>query len=223
MIRSSSSEPSAIDVRPSARPALFTRMSTRPSCCTALSTNARALSSSVTSSGAATCPDPGNSEAARSTRSTRRAPSASRAPSAASARAVVSPIPLEAPVTIAVLPSNAAIAGAYALRRADRRIDEVAEITAVPPLGEPHEIAEEGCVRPLAALVRGDPRKLEQLVHLGARKVVVGGLIAHGPSEPCPRLLQPAVHSRSLEPNAMRRGTTGQGCSMMRPHDVGSS
>ena len=41
--------------------------------------------------------------------STRRAPSASRAPSAASARAVVRPIPLEAPVTIAVLPSNAAM------------------------------------------------------------------------------------------------------------------
>ena len=67
-------------------------------------------------------PVPASSAAACSTSSTRRAPSASRAPSAASARAVVSPIPLEAPVTIAVLPSNAAMAREpMRMRRQPRR------------------------------------------------------------------------------------------------------
>src|SRR5262245_23625364 len=200
MIRSSSSEPSAIEVRPSARPALLTRMSMRPSCSTALAIKARALASSVTSRGAATCPDPGSSEAARSTSSTRRAPSATCAPSAASARAVVSPIPLEAPVTIAVFPCSAAIAGAYALCGADRRVDEIAEVAAVPRVGKSHEVAEERRVRPLAALVRGNPRELEQLVHLAAREVVVGDFPAHGRDQPRACLLQPAVHCRSLEP-----------------------
>ena len=38
--------------------------------------------------------------------STRRAPPATRAPSARSARAIAAPMPLEAPVTIAVFPSS---------------------------------------------------------------------------------------------------------------------
>ena len=40
----------------------------------------------------------------------RRAPPATFAPAYASARAVAAPIPLEAPVTIAVLPSSAGTA-----------------------------------------------------------------------------------------------------------------
>ena len=41
-----------------------------------------------------------------------------------------------------------------------------AELAAVPAVREADEVAEERRVRPLAALVRGDARELEQLVHL---------------------------------------------------------
>ena len=81
----------------------------RPKLSAAWATKACALASSVTSSGAARWPSPGSSAASCSSSSTRRAPTATRAPSAASARAVVSPMPVEAPVTMAVLPSSAAI------------------------------------------------------------------------------------------------------------------
>ena len=60
-------------------------------------TKAAALSSSVTSSGRAR---------SASIRSTRRAPPATRTPASRSFRTVAAPMPLEAPVTIAVLPSS---------------------------------------------------------------------------------------------------------------------
>src|SRR5512146_791190 len=77
---------------------MLTSRSSPPSSRTASSTKRAQLSGSVTSSLSLTSP---------SIRSTRRAPPATRAPSRRSGRAVAAPIPLEAPVTIAVLPSSA--------------------------------------------------------------------------------------------------------------------
>src|SRR6266508_730952 len=106
MTRSSSSSASRIVLRPRASPALFTSKSSRPSRLDASATNFLQLSASVTSSGAKKWSSPGSSATSSSIRSTRRAPSASRAPAPARARAVAAPIPLEAPVTTAVLPSS---------------------------------------------------------------------------------------------------------------------
>src|SRR5215471_12723030 len=91
-LRSSSSVESVNGSRPSASPAALTRMSAGPAC----STKRAQLSGSRTSSSRAT---------SVSSRSTRRAPPMTRAPSAFSRRAVAAPIPLDAPVTIAVVPS----------------------------------------------------------------------------------------------------------------------
>ncbi len=98
--RSSSSVASSAGTRPSARPAELTRMSIPPRSCTARTTKAAQLSGSVTSSGSAI---------SVSSRSTRRAPPATRTPASASIRAVAAPNPLEAPVTIAVLPAREVI------------------------------------------------------------------------------------------------------------------
>src|SRR5262245_14913654 len=98
-VSSSSSLLSSNGSRPRPRPALLTRRPSPPSSRTASSTKRSELAGSVTSS---------SSRVSVSSRSTRRAPPATRAPSAASARAIAAPIPLDAPVTIAVLPSSPA-------------------------------------------------------------------------------------------------------------------
>src|SRR5215218_1108985 len=103
IVRSSSSSTCSTGSRPSARPALLTRMSTPPSPSTARRTNSSELARSVTSTSWTTLPGPRQP-------SVWREPTATLAPASSSARAVAAPIPLEAPVTIAVLPSRAATA-----------------------------------------------------------------------------------------------------------------
>ena len=71
----------------------------------------------------------------------------------------------------------------------DGRVDEVCELAAVPAVREADEVAEERRVRPLAALVGRHPRELEELVHLDAREIVGGVLLAHLLGEPRARLL----------------------------------
>src|SRR5579862_8041652 len=78
----------------------------------AASTKRSLLAGSVTSSSSAT---------SASIRSARRAPPTTRAPAAASWRAVAAPIPLEAPVTIAVLPSSSPTARHVTLPARRRR------------------------------------------------------------------------------------------------------
>ena len=97
---SSSSVDSANGSRPSARPGVVdedvepAELGER-----ALDERARSSPGSVTSSSSAT---------SASISSTRRAPPATRAPSSRSARTVAAPMPLDAPVTIAVFPSREA-------------------------------------------------------------------------------------------------------------------
>src|ERR687897_47162 len=96
-------------------PALLTRRSIFPNSSTALRTRAWACSSSAIShSTAIAFPlfwDTLSTSSSR--RSLRRAPATTAAPSAASARTVASPMPLEAPVTTATLPSNFATLGSF--------------------------------------------------------------------------------------------------------------
>src|SRR5262245_52529703 len=120
-VRSSSSVDSLNGSRPRPRPAALTRMSAGP----AASTKRSQLSGSVTSSSSAT---------SVSSRSTRRAPPTTFAPSSASMRAVAAPMPLDAPVTIAVLPSRRPMA---------------AHVTA----GLRHDVQVHGALRDLAVLV----------------------------------------------------------------------
>src|SRR6185436_17598083 len=101
-VSSSASVDSQNGSRPRPRPALLTRMSSPPSSPIAASTNCSQLSRSVTSS---------SSLISVSSCSTRRAPPATRTPSPARADAVAAPMPLEAPVTIAVFPSRPATTG----------------------------------------------------------------------------------------------------------------
>ena len=95
--RSSSSVLASNGSRPSARPAPFTRMSTPPASATARSTNRSQPAGSVTSTSSAT---------SASIRPVRRVPPATRTPSRRSAATVAAPIPLDAPVTTAVLPAS---------------------------------------------------------------------------------------------------------------------
>src|SRR5918995_1596629 len=96
-------------------PALLTRISTLPNSSTAFWISPCAWLSSVTSQTAASTRPP--LPLIRSTRSASRssllAATTTTAPSAASASAVASPMPLEAPVTTATLPSSFAIILAF--------------------------------------------------------------------------------------------------------------
>ena len=76
------------------------------------------------------------------------------------------------------------------------------------PRRQADEVAEERRVRPLAALVRGDPRELEDLVALLTGQLVLGRLVAGSGREPFPRLLQPFVHDASLVRRRPVRGQT---------------
>ena len=89
-------------------PALLTRMSSRPWLATVCATAASAAARSVTSASItdALAPPAPSSSASALSRSPRRATSVTAAPSAASRRAVASPMPLDAPVTIATVPSS---------------------------------------------------------------------------------------------------------------------
>src|SRR5207253_3741141 len=106
---------------------------------TAASTKAAQLAASVTSSS--------NAKSA-SISPTLRAPPATRAPSAPSARTVAAPIPLDAPVTIAVLPLRARFIMAFvvgvrwATARQGRRPRSYAGIRA--RLRTPHRAAQRG-------------------------------------------------------------------------------
>src|SRR5437763_12458554 len=115
--RSSCSVEGSKESRASAGPAAFTRTSRPPSSPTARSTKRAQLAGSVTSS---------SSARSASRRSTRRAPAATFAPSRRSALAVAAPIPLDAPVTIAVLPSRAPTR--LSLRRFERLPHELGDV-----------------------------------------------------------------------------------------------
>src|SRR6185437_5919819 len=122
-VASSSSDASQKGSRPRARPALLTRMSIPPSPATASSTKRRLLAASRTSSSSAT---------SASIRSTRRAPPATLAPASRSARTVPAPKPLEAPVTIARLPSSPLTASESIRRRQSTMRPCVAHASAEP-------------------------------------------------------------------------------------------
>src|SRR2546430_2712215 len=110
---SSASELSSNRSLPGARPAALTRMSMPPpSSSTAARANRSQLAESVTSSSS------GVTDAG--IRSVRRAPPTTRAPSRASVSAVAAPMPLEAPVTTADLPSRLGTGGLYFLVRSER-------------------------------------------------------------------------------------------------------
>src|SRR5215210_6540071 len=96
-------------------PALFTRMSTRPSSSLACRTRACAASSSVTSHSteSALPPLPLIRSTSSESRSFRRAATTTDAPSAANASAVASPMPLDAPVITATLPSSFATGNSF--------------------------------------------------------------------------------------------------------------
>ena len=89
-------------------PALLTRMSTRPNSSIASATRFVHESGSDTSVATvrARLPACSTSFAVSASRSTRRAPSARSAPASASPWANATPSPLEAPVTMATLPSS---------------------------------------------------------------------------------------------------------------------
>src|SRR5262245_11911044 len=123
-VRSSSSVLLSNGSRPSARPAPLSRMSTAPSSATAASTNRRQLSGSVTSTSSAT---------SASIRSVRRAPPTTRTPSARSCSIVAAPIPLDAPVTTAVLPSRLPTAAGLALAELDA-VDRDVLVRLVAPV-----------------------------------------------------------------------------------------
>src|SRR3954468_201532 len=112
IVCSSSSVDSANGSRPRARPALLTRMSTPPSSSSARSTNETQLARSVTSSSSAT---------SASMASTRRAPPATRTPASRNCFTVASPMPLDAPVTIALLPRSSTDAMRLTLTALDRQ------------------------------------------------------------------------------------------------------
>ena len=86
-------------------PALATRISTVPKPATAREMSASQAAGSVTSVGTASAPSP-SSAARLFRRSSRRAASTTLQFCRASSRAVASPMPLEAPVTTAVLPAR---------------------------------------------------------------------------------------------------------------------
>src|ERR1700683_3560157 len=92
----------------STTPSLWMSVSRRPSPSTVRSTAPTACCSSVTSHSSTSAVPPWSlmSAASASSRSPRRAASATAAPSAASAVAAAAPMPLEAPVTSATVPSS---------------------------------------------------------------------------------------------------------------------
>src|SRR5215207_1968985 len=107
-MRRHSSESPFPTVERSMTPALFTRMSTLPNASRALLIKPCAWLSSVTSQTAASTRPPSSCICSTSpaSRSSLLAATTPAAPSLASASAVASPMPLEAPVTTATLPSN---------------------------------------------------------------------------------------------------------------------
>src|SRR5215212_3701878 len=107
-IRRHSSESPFSTLESSMAPALLTRMSTRPNSSLACRIRPCACSSSVTSHSteSARPPSPFIRSTRSSSRSSRRAATTTGAPSAAKASAVASPMPLDAPVMTATLPSS---------------------------------------------------------------------------------------------------------------------
>jgi hypothetical protein len=95
-------------------PALLTSVSSRPSSDVVRSTAAIACCWSVTSASITSAVPPSSRIclARPSSRSTRRAASATAAPSRARYRAVASPMPLDAPVTRATVPSSRSVTSA---------------------------------------------------------------------------------------------------------------
>ena len=92
---------------------------------------------------------------------------------------------------------------------ADDGVDEVVESAAVAAAREADEVADERRVRPLAAFVRRDPRKLEEGVDLVAAELVVGPLAAALARETIPRSLQPFVHPRDRSAHERFRVASG--------------
>jgi 3'-phosphoadenosine 5'-phosphosulfate sulfotransferase (PAPS reductase)/FAD synthetase len=88
--------------------------------------------------------------------------------------------------------------GLLLLAFADRSVHEVGHLTARPGVHEPDEIAEQRRIRPLAALVCRDARKLEQLVDLARREVQLGWVCTGRRSEPVTGICEPVVHGGSL-------------------------
>src|SRR3954462_1775904 len=72
-------------------------------------------------------------------------------------------------------------------RFADRAVDDVGELRPRAAPGEPDQVAEKRGVDPLAALVRRDPRELEQIVDLRLGEVERGGLLAARLRDPVAR------------------------------------
>jgi hypothetical protein len=74
-------------------------------------------------------------------------------------------------------PRPLARAGVYLHRLADGRVDELGQLSAAASMDEPDEVAEEGRVDPLAALVGGNPGQFEEFVDLRLGKVERGGIL----------------------------------------------
>lgn len=114
--------------------------------------------------------------------------------------------PADAEILRPVRPIPRSREGAYLGRFPDRRVDMVGEIAAAACVGEPDEVAEERRVYSLAALVRGDPGELEQLVDFLLCQVQGGGIFATSRRQPIARLCEPVVHGVSLVPRGGERG-----------------
>ncbi len=85
---------------------------------------------------------------------------------------------------------------------ADDGVDEVAEVGSVPGPSDPDQVADEGGVDPLAALVRGDAGELEEIVDLLLREGIRGRLHTRLPGQPLARSDEPLVHG--AKPSAER-------------------
>jgi len=60
---------------------------------------------------------------------------------------------------------------------ADGSVHEVRELPVAASLHQADQVTKEGRVDPLAALVRGDPGELEELVDLGLRELEGGRIL----------------------------------------------
>ncbi len=76
------------------------------------------------------------------------------------------------------------------------RVHKVVELAAVPALRDPYEVADERRVRPLAALVRGDPGERKEVVDVFLGQRVLRGVGAHLAREPIDGGVQPRIHGR---------------------------
>jgi hypothetical protein len=82
---------------------------------------------------------------------------------------------------------------------ADGRVGEGAEVPAPAAVQKADQVAEQGRIRSLAALVRGDACELEELVDLRLGELEDGDVFTRLRRKPSARLRQPVVHTPSLD------------------------